>query len=301
MNSQEGSTVTVRSARAEDREPVLAFCRTTWAWGEDYIARVWDEWLDNPNGRLFVATFTGQPVGIFHVRMLTKTDAWLEGMRVDPEYRRQGVATALYRAALLEAMQRGASYARLITESTNTAFIHFSEQAAMRRIGVLCVFNASGLELPSRREQALQQTQVATMADLDEIIDYLNVSNIFPTVGGLYYTRYAGSPITVEQLEHSIATQHLYLLRRWNRLDGLAIAQVQETSSGQLLSLGYIDGTSSEAIGLIAYDIRSRLSEFGVQTVRAYAPDLMLVRDAFLGAEYVWDGIVFYAYERGLV
>jgi hypothetical protein len=38
----------------------------------------------------------------------------------------------------------------------------------------------------------------------------------------------------------------------------------------------------------------------GLESVRVYAPDLMMVRDAFVGAEYEWDGHLFYTYERKL-
>src|SRR5256885_13713219 len=90
----------VRAARQEDREAVLAFCAATWEWG-DYIEDVWDRWLNDPKGSLFVATLDGQPVGISHMQMLTPTDAWLEGLRVDPDYRQQGIAKALSDAGVL--------------------------------------------------------------------------------------------------------------------------------------------------------------------------------------------------------
>ncbi len=70
---------------------------------------------------------------------------------------------------------------------------------------------------------------------------------------------------------------------------------------GKCLSLGYIDGTAIEAISLIAYDLRRRLPELGLEMVRAYVPDLVLVRDVLNGIEYSWDGFVFYTYERSLV
>lgn len=91
--------IDVRPARPEDREAVLAFCRNTWEWG-DYIDQTWDEWLRNPAGRLFVATVEERPAGIVHLDMLTTIDAWLEGLRVDPQYRQQGLARALYEALL---------------------------------------------------------------------------------------------------------------------------------------------------------------------------------------------------------
>ncbi len=83
--------IEIRPARSEDREAVLAFSSHTWDWG-DYIEYVWDEWLHDPQGMLFVATSDGQPVGVAHIRMLNKTEAWLEGMRVAPAFRRQGIA-----------------------------------------------------------------------------------------------------------------------------------------------------------------------------------------------------------------
>ena len=107
--------------------------------------------------------------------------------------------------------------------------------------------------------------------------------------------------ITAELLETKIADQNVYLLRRWDRLDGLAIAEPREEHTGKYLSLGYIDGTAIEAISLIAYDLRHRLPELGLTFMQAYVPDLVLIRDALNGIEYKWDGFVFYTYERSLI
>src|ERR1700730_8035567 len=110
--------IDIRPARPEDREAVLAFCSNTWEWG-DYIERVWDEWLRDPAGLLLVATVDEQPAGVAHMEMLTAEDAWLEGLRVDPQFRHQGLARALNEGLQLEAMRRGATRARLAVESTN--------------------------------------------------------------------------------------------------------------------------------------------------------------------------------------
>ncbi len=289
----------VRPARSEDREAVLAFCTNTWEWG-DYIERVWDDWLMNSAGQLIVATIDGQPVGMVHMSMLTRTDAWLEGMRIDPQYRQQGLARELNQAVMLEAMRRGATYARLTTEFTNTRSIQIVEQAHMRRVGGFAFFTAPSLDAASDRGYVQEQTQLATLADLDEIIDYLNASNVFPAVGGLYYVSFIGYPITAELLEAKIVAENVYLLRRWNRLDGLAIAELRGEMEERCLSIGYIDGTAIEAISLIAHHLRHRSYELGIEAVRAYVPDLVLLRDAFTGVGYEWDGSVFYTYERGL-
>ena len=290
----------IRSAQAEDRDTILAFCINTWEWG-DYIERVWDDWLHDPEGRLFIATVDTRPVGISHIHMLSSTEVWLEGMRVDPEYQHMGLAIALNRAMLLEGMRRGATVARLMIEANNTRAIELAERGHMRRVGAFAPYTAPPLATTSQKRSMQEKPQMATIDDMDEIIDYLNASSIFPAVGGLYYAGWAASSITTELLEARIADQGVYLLRRWDRLDGLAIAEQREEYIGKCLSLGYIDGTAIEAISLIAYDLRCRLPELGLETVRAYAPDLVLVRDVLSGIEYEQNGSVYYTYERSLV
>ena len=286
----------VRPARPEDREAVLAFCQQTWEWG-DYIEYVWDEWLNNPQGKLFVAIKGGQPVGVANMRMLNETEAWFEGMRVDPTFRQHGIASALFDAQLAEAKHRGATTARLITESTNTSAIRLLERSSMSRIGAYATFRALAATIPTNRSSALETPDLATSADLDEIIDYLNASNIFPAVGGLYYQGFTAYTITNDLLLEKITAQQLYILRRWDRLDGLVIAEPRSGHQEKHLFVGYIDGTT-ESISMIAYALRRFLPDLGLESITAHVPDLMMVRDAFVGAEYEWDGKIFYTYER---
>lgn len=292
------SKTEIRAARPEDRDAVLAFCAHTWEWG-DYIERVWDEWLHDPKGQMFVATVDGQPVAVAHLRMLSATEAWLEGMRVDPAYRRQGLATALDNAMLAEAMRRGAKVARLITESTNTASISALSHNFMRQVGAYVPFKAMPLTTAPKSQYGLETPQLATSADIDEIVGYLNASNIFPAVGGLYYFGFTAYSITNELLEAKVEGKNVYLLRRWDRLDGLAIAEPEQSWDDKHLSIGYIDGTT-EAISLIAYALRRMVVDMGLESVRADVPDLIMVRDAFVGAEYETEGKVFFTFERKL-
>lgn len=289
----------VRPARPEDRESVLAFCQQTWEWG-DYLEFVWDEWLNNPQGKLFVAIKAGRPVGVTNIRMLNATEAWFEGMRVDPAFRQHGIASALFNAQLAEARQRGATTIRLITESTNTAAIHLLERSAMNRVGAYALYRAGVATSPAKRSYALETPVLATSTDLDDIIDYLNNSNIFPAIGGLYYQGFTAYTITSDLLLEKITAQELYILRRWDRLDGLVIAEPRSGHQGEHLFIGYIDGTT-ESISMIAYAMRRLLPDFGLENIIAHVPDLMMVRDAFVGAEYEWNGKIFYTYERVLI
>lgn len=290
-------SIEIRQGRSEDREAILAFCIRTWEWG-DYIASVWDEWLHDPQGQLFVATVDGQPVGMGHVQMLNAMEAWLEGLRIDPTYRHQGLATAINDVMLAEAMQRGATIARLVTEATNGAVLQMMKHVLMRQVGTFVRFRGLPLTTTPKRQYGLEMPQLATMSDVDEIIDYLNASNIFPVVGGLYYFGLTAYSITGELLQAKVLAKQVYLLRRWERLDGLAIAEPRQGRLDKHLFVGYIDGTP-EAISLIAYALRRIVVDMEMESVGAHVPDLILVRDAFVGAEYQWDK-VFSTFEREL-
>ncbi len=293
------SEVVIRQARPADREAVLAFCARTWEWG-DYIEHVWDEWLRDQAGVLLVALIDDQPVGLLHLQMLNATEAWQEGMRVDPTYRKQGIATQLSLEAGAEAMRRGATTVRLMTDSTNVASISLVEQAHSRRVGAFAPHTATPVTNPPAHNYNQDEPVRATLADLDEIIEYLNVSSNFPVVGGLYYKGFVAYSISDTLLKEKIQAGHVYLLRRWERLDGLAIAEPRTERQGRHLFIGYIDGTT-ESISLIAYFLRRTLPELGLDEVRAAVPDLIMVRDAFTGAEYEWNGFIFYTYEKSLV
>lgn len=290
--------IEIRSARPEDRDAVLAFCANTWEWG-DYIQEVWDEWLNNPQGVLLVATADGQPIGVAHIVMLNETDAWFEGMRVDPDYRRQGIASTLFNAQVAEAKQRGATRARLISDSANTNALRLIERGSMQQVGGFVPFNASPVTMPPKREYGQEALELATTADIDTMIYYLNTSNIFPASGGLYYQGFIAYALTRELVEAKVAAQQAHILRRWDRLDGLVIAESGEEWQRNQLSIGYIDGTT-ESISLMAYALRRKLPELGMESIFAYVPDLIMVRDAFVGAEYETDGKVFYTYEHAL-
>jgi ribosomal protein S18 acetylase RimI-like enzyme len=290
--------IEIRPAREEDRDAVLAFCQNTWQWG-DYIERVWDDWLHNPDGNLLVALAGGKPVGIEHLQMLSATDAWLEGIRVDPVYRHQGIAKALSDAILLEAMNRGATQARLITESTNIASITLVEHNFWRRVAEFTMYHAEPLAELSRRDTSSDLPQLAKQDDLEEIILYLNTSNIFPLSGGLFYEAFTAYTISSDLIASKIDAGQLYLLRRWDRLDGLAFAEPRREWQGSRLYIGYIDGTT-DSISLLAYALRKQAADMRLDHITAHIPNLMMVQDAFLGAEYEWDGATFYTYERNL-
>ena len=73
---------------------MLAFCEKL-ANEDNYIPSIWNRWIDDPSGKIFVATFNDIPVAMERVVFLSGREAWLEGLRVAPCYRQQGISKIL--------------------------------------------------------------------------------------------------------------------------------------------------------------------------------------------------------------
>jgi GNAT superfamily N-acetyltransferase len=156
--------IEVRPARAEDKEAVLAFCQNTFSWG-DYVAQVWDTWLADARGQLLVGQFNRQPVGLLHLAFLDSGVAWMEGMRVHPDFRRQGVGSALDAAARTHARERGAAVTRLVTSVKN---IPAQKTLAKEGYALIAHFNESEAK-PAQREFSI--ARVATPSDAPALLE----------------------------------------------------------------------------------------------------------------------------------
>ncbi|QSG14311.1 GNAT family N-acetyltransferase [Halapricum desulfuricans] len=123
----------IRQARADDRDDVVAFTRETWSDRDvdDYIPRVFEEWIeaDGPEQRTVVAEIDGTAVGICQGVVLSEHEAWLQGMRVDPDHRGAGVALSMMEALLAWARKQGASVARDMVFSWNDGGLGLSRAA----------------------------------------------------------------------------------------------------------------------------------------------------------------------------
>ncbi len=126
------NSIYVRAARASDQDTILAFCRNTFHWG-DYISEVWNAWLADTNGQLFVGVVDEQTVGLLHAALHADA-SWLEGMRVHPDFRRRHVASAMTAAAGAWARARGCRVARLATSIKNIPAQHMLAANGYRRI-----------------------------------------------------------------------------------------------------------------------------------------------------------------------
>ena len=110
------ATTIIRNARNSDKSKVLIFCKNTFSWG-DYIENVWNYWLSE--GNLFVLE-NKRPLGICHA-FFSKNQVWIEGVRIDPNFRRQGLASKLIKHVELLAKEKQKSYSLMLIDTKNSA------------------------------------------------------------------------------------------------------------------------------------------------------------------------------------
>lgn len=115
--------LTIRPAQEADYEDVVAFTQDTWGEDSDYIPDVFHDWLDDQGDeRMTYVADTGEDIaGLAQAVMLSDTEAWSQGMRVNPEYRNHGVGRAIVDSLFEWSHEQGAVVSRNMVFSWNQA------------------------------------------------------------------------------------------------------------------------------------------------------------------------------------
>ena len=112
----------IREAKSIDKTPVLKFCQNTFSWG-DYIEQVWDFWLSEGNLFLFEK---GSPIGICHA-FYSHNQIWIEGIRVEPSFRRQKIASKLVKHAESVGQKKNIPFSYMLIDTENISSISMAK------------------------------------------------------------------------------------------------------------------------------------------------------------------------------
>jgi GNAT superfamily N-acetyltransferase len=266
----------IRPARAEDRGPVLAFCVDTFAWG-DYIADVWDDWLAASDGQLMVAEIAGVPVALQHVSFPSATEAWLQGMRVDPAVRQQGIATALFQAGMTLVRERGARVVRLMTKVENGPVHRMMEIAGFRRLNTYTERRAPA------DHNARQTPETAVSADLDDLWRLAEDSEGFKQGDRTHIWDWRCFELTRQGLADHLEQRHVFVTRQQGR--PAAMALVEWWADDKSLWVGTVYG-GHEPVRRLGLALRVHAARLGAPEVMAYVPYADGVVDALGEAGY---------------
>lgn len=172
-----------RFAKNTDKEDVLKFCVNTFDWG-DYIDQVWNLWYSESNSALIVAEneihhTKKSVIAVSHVSLCpNRRNIWLEGIRVNPDYRRRSIATELLSKMLSYGKRQGAKEASAIVGVNN-----LPSQLMMEKNGFDVISKWTYYSTNKSRRYEKVNVRTATVSDIKKVWDYLKQSKIYKSSG----------------------------------------------------------------------------------------------------------------------
>jgi len=189
--------VSIRPAVPTDKGPILEISKTIWS-GHDYIPKVWDDWIKEKNGKLLIATVRGLPVGVAHAFFQTRRDAWLEGVRVHPDYRGLGIAGKLNKALFEYAASNGAKVARLCTGLDNKASRRHLSRTGFRLLQLYARYS-------SKRPLIKQPSGVSKVRKYNDTLwKQVKTSQNYRHYKGLFADGWTWYPLTPQNLKELV-------------------------------------------------------------------------------------------------
>ncbi len=294
--SDNASPFVIRQAEATDKDQVLAFCQHTFDWG-DYLHLVWDEWFADGKGPLLVATADEQPVGVAKVSLATPAEAWLQGLRIHPAFRRHGLASQFQQHCLDVSRKLGASIARLATASWNAPVHKMTERAGMHRVVEVQVLQATAT--PGEGSGPLA---AATVEDWPQVSRRILDGPALSAMGGLYETSWMWHALTGDKLHAHLGHGQVLAVRDGAGGIGAAAIVSEVDPYDHVLPVGHVDGAEPYLCNL-ALHLRERAAALQADKVEVALPADPPLLQAFVRAGYKPEdegGTTFYIYEMEL-
>lgn len=156
-----------RPAAEKDTADVLELSSHIWE-GEDYVPRVWHDWLADQDGLLAVAEHKDRVVGLGKLTRLSSEDWWMEGLRVHPDFEGRGIASQLHGYILQYWEQHQQGSLRLATSSERIQVHKLCERTGFQKIGEYGYYQA-----PKWMEPAAN-LKITREFDIQAVFDHLD-------------------------------------------------------------------------------------------------------------------------------
>jgi GNAT superfamily N-acetyltransferase len=233
----------MRDARPGDKAAVLAFTRRTWGEYGDFIPRVWDSWIGDRGGRFIVAELDGVPVGTAKITDFGGGEIWLEGLRVNPEYRGKGIARAINVEVIRTLGRMRPRAVRYCTGRTNWGSRHIGS-----RFGFEIAVRMRYYWMKARAGRL--RGQFARPRDASEIYDFIRTSKSIGMTSGLVAEGWIFRELTPRLLATYIRQKRVMVIKRSGTVAGAAIYPMEKNDA--TLTMGFIDGDPAAVKALAA-------------------------------------------------
>ncbi|MGH2541691.1 MAG: GNAT family N-acetyltransferase [Ardenticatenaceae bacterium] len=192
-------SICFRAGVAADYEQIKEMTRDIWG-GDDYLPKVWHEWVAVPNSLLQVGTIGDGIVATGRVVELMPGNWWLEGLRVNPVHQGKGLATHLHNHLVALALQQpGIRTLGLATSWENEKVAYLARGSGMTMRGDYRLFKGSALPEPITNVTPLEGATIA------ELIERLRAGRWLTLSDGYAMDGWVARPMDEAWLEEIIA------------------------------------------------------------------------------------------------
>jgi len=231
----------VRPAEAADKAPLMSFIKDVWG-GQDYIPFVWDSWLHDRRGKMFVVEANGSPVGMNRVRFLEDGSAWFEGARVHPAYRGLGLASMLAENSMRYAESRGVRVFRLTSGSRNKMAHRQISRIMFNEVARFSVYEPPRGRMP----KATGAATLMTLGELTRVMDLLRAAKEFRLGGGVFWHDFTAASLTENVVSGLLAEGAV-----WREGNALGVTRIGDEGEGVWEQICYLGGPVSDSMRLI--------------------------------------------------
>lgn len=287
INFKNVNTVVCRPALSKDTDEVMELSSHIWD-GGDYIPRVWDEWLADPDGLLGVAEWRGRVVGVFKLTKFQEREWYLEGLRVHPDVQGQGIAAHIHGFCVDSWRRIGSGILRLTTGSYNVKVHHMCEETGFRRIAEFIPYRVPGLQ-----EETDNFTQLQ-IAEAPQAMEFVLNSQTHALSSGLINLGWVYADPQLKHIQEAVQNGHAW----WWR-DGSGLLSIWEDDEDDDPQPG-IELLACQLSNLpeLLMDYRRWMDRIGYKTAGWTAPNHPEVLSALekTGFQRSWD-VSLYIYE----
>jgi ribosomal protein S18 acetylase RimI-like enzyme len=200
------ANLSFRPVLPEDKDRIIAFTFNTWGDNEDdYIKDVFDEWLADPRGEFTAAVIEDRVVGIAKLTDMGDDEWWFEGLRIDPAYRRRGIAAELSRYHVDLARRLGGRVIRYMTGGSNVG-----SQAIGARAGFEHIITYAAYLAAASHERSLPA--LLTVDDLPALARWID-SPLMRYLHGVYRAGWSAKTLTEADLRRALESNLVYGLK----------------------------------------------------------------------------------------
>jgi len=232
----------VRRARPSDKAPLMSFIKDVWG-GHDYIPKVWDAWLEDHRGEVFVVEADGVPVGMNRVRVLEDGSAWFEGARVHPDFRGRGLGSMLGENSMEVARKRGVDVFRLTSGSRNRP-----AHRQIARMGFSEVARFSVYEPPRERKvKPKGDAELVGAASLAAALRLLRGTREFELGKGVFWHDFTAAALTTAVVRNLLKEGAV-----WNNGEAIAVTRQGGEGEGALWEeICFLGGPPVDGMNLV--------------------------------------------------